>query len=263
MNKEIQDKYILDYLEGNLSQSEQNLFIELVSSDSAFKTEYLKWRSTFFLKEQSVIPFKNKPSLKRAWYQGLVLPTTIALLVSLGGLGVWSFYNNQSEIIHKTVTKQVVKHDKKENKVQETVYVEATKSSPRIVKPKHEKLDENKLMISSGTLIDPGSFTQTPYPSKADSFSSPFNTEVSGENTLLNEEEIIVVDELESSPLNLSPDTSLSAVTEKKQVNQKVKRSKYAKKIIRRHKRKDRREDAPNWEEIKEGFKNQRIIPVD
>jgi hypothetical protein len=104
MNKLQQDEFIFNYLEGNLNNSQKELFEEILTTDYSFKADFELWKKTYELKNTSKDKFSNKAILepKRALYKYYFVSSLIAL-TALSYLAFKNFENkNTTSIQYKT-----------------------------------------------------------------------------------------------------------------------------------------------------------------
>ena len=285
MNRDLQDKYIFDYLEGNLSPKEEALFHDLVAEDPQFKSEFLSWKDTYYNIDTPTETYSKKSTLKKKTF----LSRNVLLGTLFGGLatGLIFFTVLNFQLNKDSSEISVVTHQSNENTTNIT-----QESKPEIIQS-IKKTQEEKNTIS---LIQPNrNQHKNPVSNKnvinkpviKNTISTPFITDsialgtTNIESKSYNEvkvknetsiEEPQKVDTIESIISN-TPENIKNVQTndsEEKQITQKktekverVKRSRVAKQIMRKERRHSFKRSIPSWDEIKEGYKDQRVIPVD
>jgi len=261
MNKDLQDKYIFDFLEGNLSQKEEALFHDLVNEDVNFRNEYLGWKDMYFHTTTDIISFDKKTELKKGTIlsRKLIIDSLIVILMfSVTFLGYRNYQLEHKEITTITSVIKPETSNSRNPKKEDKIYKSTTQipSNHTLQKRENKKPVKHQASIENSVpRISNRNLVEGPILSNIIIKPTEFTDTTCIQSTLANKE----------SKDTLQTKIVLEEVvtTSSKQQTVEIKRSKQAKKILRKEKRNNKKVETPDWTEIKEALKDQKVIPVD
>jgi hypothetical protein len=253
MNNLEKDKFIFDYLEGNLNESQKGLFEELVANDKEFGKEVEMWKSSFYNKDAPVYHFPAKKMLapQMTWLKYFFLGSAVTVLGVLAYQKIQTSQKNEELTQQITQLKHELNNSVQSNSLGSELFTKDSDNEKFVLQNQYVKSTQkpnSKSPFASQDLSQISNQTTESLTFVEELIHVPDFTPVSGASTILSPT---------STPEQNAQVPSLVNKTDSADNSEQSKNKTVTKQNTAKHK-------APivKWKDIQKAFKNQRVVPM-